>query len=422
VVADSYSASSFTSDIVGDGRSDVDANLVSTFVERSFQTAEWLRDHGVEWLLLTRATADPEDSGAPIRLPRGGELVVKGRGVGLVEALYARAEAVGVDIQYETIVDDIVVEDGRVRGVRLQGEGALREIHAPSVIVASGGFEASAEARAKYLGEEWASAKVRGTRFNTGILIERLVERGAARKGDWRAAHSVPIDIAAPAVGDMEIGDSTSRYSYPYGITVNINGERFTDEGSDEMPFTYSELGRKIIAQPGALAFQIFDDKTTHLLEERYTTASPARAGTIGELAAAIDIDAGALTRTIDDFNSACSDGIFDPGIKDGLAAAPTEQPPKSNWAQRIDHPPYRAYPVTAGITFTTGGGLATDAEARVLAADGIAIAGLFAAGEIAGGFLRATVPTGAGLMRGAAMALIAAQSATTSSDQHGES
>src|SRR5690606_14875452 len=104
------------------------------------------------------------------------------------------------------------------------------------------------------------------------------------------------------------------------------------------------------------------------LLREEYRVrpVTMARANSIEELADQMLINPQGLRRTIDDFNAAVSDVPFNPSILDGKLSRPAGQPPKSNWAVPIDEPPYEAYAVTCGITFTFGG-LRVDDQARVL-------------------------------------------------------
>ena len=251
------------------------------------------------------------------------------------------------------------------------------------------------------VGPSWDLVKVRGSRQNTGALMDRALAHGAAAAGQFSVAHAVPIDTDAPPVGDLTVGDTTARYSYPFGITVNLRGERFLDEGEDEMTYTYAEIGRKVLGQPGGAAYQVFDATGCDLLEPRYDTAHPVEADTVGKLAAAMGVDADRLVATVRDFNAACPQGAFDPQRKDGLLARPDGQPPKSNWAVPLTAAPFRAYKVTCGITFTFGG-LAVDHEARVLGVDGRPVPGLLAVGEIAGGYFAYSVPSGSGLTKGA--------------------
>jgi tricarballylate dehydrogenase len=274
------------------------------------------------------------------------------------------------------------------------------DIESGAVVLASGGFEASADMRARYLGLNWANVKVRGTRHNTGETLQMALDLGAKPAGDFQGSHATPVDADAPAVGQIQLTDKTNRLSYPYSIMVNALGKRFIDEGEDLGQYTYAKIGHAILAQPGAVTYQIFDKKTVQLLEERYSTGAPVVAETIEELARKLSILPAVLRQTVEEFNGAVQPGEFNPAGKDGKSTAGLN-PPKSNWALRLDTPPYTVYPVTCGITFTYGG-IAIDTDARVLDTSDKPISGLYATGEITGGFFYYNYPGGAGLMRGA--------------------
>jgi tricarballylate dehydrogenase len=280
------------------------------------------------------------------------------------------------------------------------------------VVLACGGFEANAEMRARYLGPGWDLAKVRGTRFNTGDGIRMALDAGAMPYGHWSGCHAVAWDLNAPPFGNRAIGDLYQKHSYPFGIIVNVDGERFVDEGADFRNYTYARYGREILKQPQRAAFQIFDAKAVPLLRDEYriAQATKATADTIAELAAALGIDADGLARTVDAFNASVQPAAFDPTRLDGKGTAGIE-PPKSNWAQAIDTPPYVGYAVTCGITFTFGG-LRIDARAQVLDGDERPIRGLFAAGELVGGLFYFNYAGGSGLMAGAVLGKIAGESA----------
>src|SRR5262249_24444362 len=138
------------------------------------------------------------------------------------------------------------------------------------------------------------------------------------------------------------------------------------------------------------------------LRAEEYVVHCNSRfeAFTIEDLAGQCGIDPSRLRRTVDEFNAAVNEAPFDPTIKDGKAALGID-PPKSKWAQRIDHPPFVAYAVTGAITFTLGG-VRIDARSRVMYASGAPIEGIYAAGEVAGGLFYGNYPGGSGLMAGA--------------------
>ena len=201
-------------------------------------------------------------------------------------------------------------------------------------------------------------------------------------------------------MGDLRLTDRTNRLSYPYSIMVNSLGRRFVDEGEDLGGYTYARMGRVILAQPGALAYQIFDQKTVHLLEERYATGSPVVGNTIREIAHKLNIPTATLVHTVEEFNAAVQRGHFDPAIKDAKGTRGLE-PPKSNWALPIDTPPYVVYSATCGITFTFGG-IEIDSHGRVIDTEDNPIPGLYATGEITGNFFFHNYPGGSGLLRGA--------------------
>jgi tricarballylate dehydrogenase len=198
-------------------------------------------------------------------------------------------------------------------------------------------------------------AKVRGTRYNTGDGLRMALEISALPFGQWTGCHSTPIDATAPSFGDRKLTDKTNRLSYPWGVLVNARGQRFFDEGEDFQFYTYAKLGGLILNEPGGVAYQIFDGKVAHLLEGRYKTGTPATGDSLRDVVERLPLDRAACQRTLDAYNAAVAAGRFDPTVCDGLATTGLDLP-KSNWAQALDTPPFAAYPVTGGITFTFGG------------------------------------------------------------------
>jgi tricarballylate dehydrogenase len=280
------------------------------------------------------------------------------------------------------------------------------------VVLACGGFEANSEMRARYLGPGWELAKVRGTRSNTGDGIRMALDIGAQPFGHWSGCHSVAWDLNAPPFGDRNVADLFQKHSYPFGIIVNVHGERFVDEGADFRNYTYAKYGCEILRQPGRAAFQIFDDKVRHLLRDEYfiPQASVVKANTVESLAEGLGVDRQRLTTTVRQFNRATQPGAFDPTALDGKRTEGIH-PPKSNWAMPLDKPPFLGYAVTCGITFTFGG-LKIDRRGRVLDGRDAPITGLYAAGELVGGLFYHNYPGGAGLMAGAVFGKIAGNSA----------
>jgi tricarballylate dehydrogenase len=257
-------------------------------------------------------------------------------------------------------------------------------------------------------------AKVRGTRFNTGDGIEMALAAGAMPYGNWSGCHAVGWDRNAPEFGDLSIGDGFQKHSYPFGIMVNGRGQRFVDEGADFRNYTYAKYGRAILEQPGQFAWQVFDSKVTHLLRDEYRIkrVSKVSASTLQELARKLeDVDASGFLEEVGAYNDAViTETPFNPNVKDGrrtrgLAIA------KSNWANRLDTPPFEAYAVTCGITFTFGG-LRIDDNGAVINTDALPIRGLYAAGELVGGLFYFNYPGGTGLMSGSVFGRIAGTAA----------
>jgi len=196
---------------------------------------------------------------------------------------------------------------------------------------------------------------------------------------------------------------------------VDIDGKRFADEGEDFFPYTYSKLGREVLRLPGGTAFQIFDSKVKHLLRSEYNSGTSVTADTIESLGKRLSgLDWETFVKTVKEFNEAVQDTPYDPSKKDGKCTKGIG-PVKSNWAQRLDTPPFYAYPVTCGITFTFGGIRITD-KGEVVDTEENIIGGLFAAGEITGGSFYHNYPGGSGLMKGAVFGRIAGISAASAS------
>ena len=383
--------------------------LIETVVDRSFATLEWMRDHGVEWELTTSKLFDPAKLDRAYDLPPGGAIRVHHEGVGLVAALFNAVED-------DAPAADLLTKGSSVVGVRVHRGDHVDDVRG-AVVLACGGFEANPEMRLRYLGPGWDLVRVRGTRFNMGTMLTKALLAGAQPAGHWGGCHASPQDAAHPPVGDLRLTDKLSRYSFPYSLLINSDGHRFVDEGENEVWLTYAKTGGAILAQKGGVAYQVFDQRTVHLLEPRYSTGKPVTAPTLADLAAQLGIPSDNVTATVASFNKAVAadaEARFDPLKLDGVSARPEDQPAKSNWALRLDQGPYIAYPVTCGITFTYGG-LKIDAHARVIDVTGKPMPGLFATGEIACDFFYYNYAAGTGLMRGAVFGRIAGANAAGS-------
>lgn len=404
-----YPANRFYDDLMKVTRGKANSDLSRKVVDESRQTMKWMAGYGVEWAWTGLwSVAGPD---GVKRCNPGSVLEARGRGVGLVAALFKAVEREGIDIRYDAEVSGIEAGNpGGMVTLSLERAKGIEKLSAKAVVLASGGFEANPEMRARHLGHKWQNVKVRGTRHNTGEVLEAALAAGAAGAGQWEGCHATPIDAFAPDVGDLKLTDKTNRLSYPYGIMVNREGRRFMDEGEDLGAYTYAKAGGLILEQPSGIAFQIFDKKTAHLLEQRYETAEPVLGHTIDELEDDLALPAQSLLNTVRDYNSSVFKGPFDPATRDGNGTFGLK-PPKSNWALPLNAPPFAVYPVTGGITFTFGG-LKIDTEARVLDTTGAPMPGLYATGEITGEFFYHNYPGGSGLMRGAVFGRIAGRNA----------
>lgn len=395
-----------------------DPELTELLVRRSKSTMMWMREKGVRFAPIYGRQAFKVDG----RFKFWGGLTVEawGGGPGLVDSLTAAAKARKIEIRYDARATELIFDGETVTGVRVrQSGGKPEDIPSRAVVIASGGFQANPEMRTRYLGPGWETAKVRGSRFNTGDGINMALAIGAASYGNWSGSHSVGWERNAPEFGDLAVGDQFQKHSYPFGIMVNATGQRFVDEGADFRNYTYAKYGGVVLNQPGQFAWQIFDSKVKHLLRAEYDIRQVTKvtAATLEELAPQLEgVDADAFLEEIAAYNRAVNDQIpFNPNIKDGRRTDGLAVD-KSNWANRIDVPPFEAYAITCGITFTFGG-LRVNTDAQVLDSDHRPIPGLYAAGELVGGIFYFNYPGGSGLMSGSVFGRIAGNSAGQSAN-----
>ncbi len=381
-----------------------DRRLTSLFVERSQETVRWLKQEGVRWTLNPRLAFR---KGERILFSAGNANIQSvGSGSGYMEMLYGIAERKGVDIAYDTAAHELVLAaDGSIGAVIARSADGYIEIPARSAVLCCGGFQACPRKRRAYLGENMDLVLLRGSPYNTGDWIDMTGRIGAQFTGHWGGCHASPVSVDEMEVDGVKVTDQ--RYSYPFGIMVNRDGNRFVDEGENFYGWNYNRYGKDILRQPGAVAFQVFDRKVESLVT--YDDAAQRyEAGTLENLAGQAGIDPARFAQTVAAFNAAIvnDEAPFVPYALDGRHTAGLT-PAKSNWACRIDTPPFRAYPVICGLTMTYGG-LKTDEKARVIDTSNRPIEGLYAVGEITGGYFYHTYLGGSGLIRGAVMGRIA--------------
>jgi len=435
-----YPVEEFLDDLqrVGGGRADPE--LARLVVRESKTLFQWMSEHGVRWQPALKGT---------LHLSRT-NLFFLGGGKALVNTYYQTAARMGVEVRYEACVDELLLDGTRVEGVVVKRDGAREVLRARAVVVASGGFEANLgwlkeywgeaaenyivrgtpyndglvlraravvvasggfEANLGWLKEYWGEAAenyiVRGTPYNDGLVLRLLIDYGAEVVGDPRAFHGVALDARAPK---FDGGIVTRLDSVPFGIVVNRHCQRFYDEGEDFWPKRYAIWGGLIARQPGQIAYSIFDAR---MLDQFITSLyRPYEAPTIRELAVQLGLDPEALHATVETYNRHASrTGTFNPAVLDDCATRGLT-PPKSHWAVPIEVPPFYAYPLRTGVTFTYMG-VRVDERTRVQLKAGPPMANLFAAGEImSGNILSSGYLAGFGLTIGTVFGRIAGREA----------
>ncbi|MGA8116282.1 MAG: FAD-dependent tricarballylate dehydrogenase TcuA [Actinocatenispora sp.] len=396
-----YPRQRFHADLLRSSGEGTDEDLMTAVSSDARAAVGWLYDLGARWEVSAEGAVVVDgryswQDGYVLR-PAGGVR-------GVLEVLTAALRKAGGQIRYGTALTGIGrAADGRVTGVSVEQDGRAQEITTGAVVLAAGGFEASGEMRATHLGPRWREVKVRGSRTNTGEALRVALASGAARAGGWNRCHATMVHGSAPAA---EMGERAFPHAYPYGLLVNRDGDRFADEAPNSFAFTYAGMGERVLDQPGSVAFQLFDAKTTAL--RQVALYGPAAydvphvaADSLPELAQRAGFaDPDRFVATVEEFNAAVDDGTeFDPLRPDGRHTKGLTID-KSNWAERIDRAPFELYPVECGITFTFGG-LAITPDAQVRDGAGAPIPGMYACGEMSGIFQRG-YPGGSGLTAGA--------------------
>jgi tricarballylate dehydrogenase len=410
-----YPEETFFDDMARVTQNRTDPDLCEILVKQSNATMHWMRRQGVRFLPQFGRQAFKVDG--KFTFWGGATLAAVGGGRGLVDQLYRAAEKAGVQVRYKAWVRDLIRTDAGVIGIVVRMDGETQDILAKSVVLACGGFEANAAWRARHLGPGWDLAKVRGSKFNCGDGLDMAMRIGAQPTGHWSGCHAVGWERYADEFGSFETMDDYERDNYPFSIMVNSEGKRFLDEGADIRNYTYAKYGRIILQQPNQFAWQIFDASIAHLLRPEYRArrVTKVTANSIEELADKLeDVNRDALIETIKTYNASIARDVkFSPNIKDGRRTIGLDIP-KSNWAVAIENPPFEAYAVTCGITFTFGG-LKVTTEAQVLDTQHRVIPGLYTAGEMLGGLFYFNYPGATGLTSGAVFGRIAGRSAARS-------
>ena len=403
-----YSETQFSNDLLSfnDGQPLSDEQKI--LVNQSYDSIKWLASHNIKFEPIYERQSFKKDGK---HVFWGGlALSAANEGIGLFEQERDAFLRLGGELLYEKEVTNVSYVGGQVDGVYVGDDYYA----ADAVILACGGFEANDEMRAEFVGENWRDAKVRGTPHNTGDGLKMAFSLNAQKYGVFDGCHATPMDLNVPDFGGLDLPPIQRKLyrkiCYFLGLMINVEGKRFVDEGENFRNYTYAQFGKKVIEQPKSQAWQIFDNKVIDLLYDEYhfEKATFVEAPTLeGLIEKTHGLDKKMALQTIRDFNNACtSNKPFDPTSLDGKKTSGLALP-KSNWAQTISEPPFRAYPVTGGITFTYGG-LKISKNGAVLDKDESPILGLFACGELVGGVFFNGYPGGSGLTSGLVFGRIA--------------
>lgn len=394
-----YRSEEYLDDLQRVTKGNSDWDLAELAIERSKELWDFLEEQGVRF---------QPSLGGTLSLGRTNAFFMGG-GRSMLNALYRTAEDLGVEVRYETEVVDIAVEDGFFTGATIRDATGDTFLPARAFVAAAGGFESNIE----WLKEAWGPAAenflIRGTRNNTGSVLRLLMDKGFRTVADPQQCHAVAVDGRAPK---YDGGIVTRLDCVPFGVVLNQNAERFYDEGEDFWPKRYAIWGRLVAAQPEQIGHVVIDSKSIDLFMP--SVFPPTKSDSIEDLAEAIGLDPKLVRATINRFNAACVAGSFDHTAHDDCRTEGID-PPKSHWARPIDTPPYYAYSLRPGITFTYLG-IRVDARGRMLLDDGGRPApNMFAAGEImAGNILGEGYLAGIGMMIGSVFGRIAGKEAMT--------
>jgi tricarballylate dehydrogenase len=391
-----YTEEEFWEDLQRVTGGQTDEDLARMMIRESKDMLNWIVEQGVRW---------QPSLGGTLSLGRTNSFFLGG-GRAMLNALYLTAEQLGIDVLYDAEVLDLEIADGMFLSAALkQGDGRV-SVRASAMVAAAGGFEANIEWLKQYWGEAADNFLIRGTPYNRGSILKMLLANGVQEIGDPTQCHAVAIDARAPK---FDGGIITRHDSVVFGIVVNKHAARFYDEGEDIWPKRYAIWGRLVAAQPDQIAYIIFDSSVVTSFMP--TLFPPIAGGTVAELAAKLNLDAVALEKTVTDFNAAVQPGTFDHTILDDCRTAGIT-PAKTHWARKIEAPPYLAYPVRPGITFTYLG-TRVNRQSRMLMKDGKPSANMFAAGEImAGNVLGKGYAAGIGMTIGSVFGRIAGREA----------
>ncbi|SNR68937.1 FAD-dependent tricarballylate dehydrogenase TcuA [Puniceibacterium sediminis] len=394
-LVETYDEDEFWQDLLRVTKGKTDEGLARHAIRTSADCLPWMQAHGVRFQPSLAGTLSLDRTNA----------FFLGGGKALVNAYYLTAEDLGVTVAYEAQVKHVGIEGNRATHIDVEFGGALHRVQGRAFVLASGGFQSDIEWLARAWGPSARNFLIRGTPYNRGVVLKDMLDQGAETVGDPTQCHAVAIDGRAPK---FDGGIVTRLDCVPFSIVVNKNAARFYDEGEDVWPKRYAIWGRLVAAQPDQVGYSIIDSRSIDLFMP--SVYPPISADTIDELAQKLGLPAEALAETVATFNAACRPGDFHPQKLDGVATKGLV-PPKTNWARSISEPPYYAYSLRPGVTFTYLG-LKVDQTARATGPEG-RYDNIWSAGEMmAGSILGQGYLAGFGMTIGTVFGRIAGQEA----------
>jgi len=396
ILTDAYTEEEFFTDLLRVTGGETNEPLARMAIRASSDCTAWLEQRGARF---------QPPLGGTLHLGRTNAFFLGG-GKALLNALYATAQKLGIEVRYDARVTHVEMEDRAFKSAEVDFGGIIRTVTAKAVVIASGGFESNLA----WLREAWGPAAdnflIRGTPYNEGDVLKDLLTQGAEQVGDPTQGHCVAIDARAPK---FDGGIATRLDCVSLGIVVNRDGVRFYDEGEDFWPKRYAIWGRLVAQQPDQIGYSLIDQKA---IGRFMPSVFPAiKADSIAELAAKLGLPVTQTVDTVEQFNAAVRPGTFDHAVLDDCRTEGLT-PEKTHWAQRIDKPPFYGYPLRPGVTFTYLG-LKVNERAQVTFGNGEPSRNLFAAGEVmAGNILGKGYVAGIGMTIGAVFGRIAGKEA----------